>query len=157
MEDMAAIRELSDLLGCLDFTQADRTPPILFIFFIIPKSHSLSFNKIPKLNDGKAALDPGLQIGGRNGDERGAGALGDEDVAGGALEGRVGVEVRRGLEEAQMGGEKLQLEQDSGEEMDDLRASLAVNGEIEEPHQIFVEGNSQNPAPLLLVVLFLMR
>ncbi|KAG6579597.1 hypothetical protein SDJN03_24045, partial [Cucurbita argyrosperma subsp. sororia] len=93
--------------------------------------------KIPKLDDWEAVLDPGLQISHRNGDQRRAGAIGEEEVTGRRLEGRVGMVLRRGLEEAE-------TEKDSGEEMEDLRASVAVNGEIEEAHQIFVDLTEPN-------------
>lgn len=141
---MAAITELSHRLRSLHFAQTDRTHPILFFSVVSPKFNPLFCSKIPKLDDWEAVLDPGLQISGRNGDQRRAGAVGEEEVAGRRLEGRVGMVLRRGLEEAETGGEKLHMEKDSGEEMEDLRASVAVNGETEEPHQIFVDLTEPN-------------
>lgn len=44
-----------------------------------------------------------------------------------------------------MSSEKLELEEDSGEEMEDLRASLAVNGEMEEPHEVLWIKTKENP------------
>lgn len=94
---MAAIWELSHRLRSLHFTQTDRTIPILFAIFSSPNCHPLFRNKIPTRNDRKTLLDLGLQIGGRNGDQRGAGAFGEEDVASRALEGRISVVLRREL------------------------------------------------------------